>query len=154
MIWFWQGQEIILFSKIFPSAVGPTKLSVQCAQRGFAQRYSGKDMKLIILFHLLPRLRISRVSWYAQGEICLCIRRRVYLTSHLGGKVLKELFPIPIWCISHLKILHLPIFWHIVWWHSCNYLSAAEYCTIFLSFTLHLFHWYIESDSTWQQVSF
>jgi len=60
MIWFWQGQEIILLSKSFPSAVGPNKPSVQWAPMGFGQRYCGKVMKLIILFHLLPRLRISR----------------------------------------------------------------------------------------------
>jgi hypothetical protein len=46
----------------------------------------------------VPRLRISGAhlcmpAWYAQGEIYFCVRRTEYLTSNLGGKVLKQLFP-------------------------------------------------------------
>ena len=143
--------------------MGCTKPSGQWAPNSFAQRYIGKVMKLIIHLRLLGRLRISRAelylrsctpSWNVRGEMCLYIRRTAYLASHLRGKVLKQLFPMSIWCISHLKILLLPCFWHIVWRHSCISLSGTEHWTVFHSSTLHFFCWSIESDSTWQEVSF
>ena len=41
-----------------------------------------------------------------------------------------------------------------MWRHSCISLSGTELCTVFLLFTLHLFYWSIESDSTWQEMLF
>ena len=94
------GARYYSFLQNIPISRGHTKPSVLWEPRGFAQRYSGKDMKLIILFHLLPKLRICRAVppfLYAfmiyTGRNLPSYQMSIVFNVSSRRKIFKETFP-------------------------------------------------------------